>query len=63
MVIVPNTIGESQADAFRLIAYADLKPSGSAPVKGRTRIVTAQTPKAGTEVKKGTTVRLTSKVL
>jgi beta-lactam-binding protein with PASTA domain len=63
VVIVPNTIGESQADAFRLIQYAGLKPAGPAPVKGKVRIVTAQTPKAGTEVKKGTTVRLTSKVV
>jgi hypothetical protein len=28
------------------ISYAELKPSGPAPVKGKTRIVTAQTPKA-----------------
>lgn len=62
VVIVPDAVGEVQADAFRLISYADLKPTGPAPVKGKTRIVTAQTPKAGTEVRRGTTVRLTSKV-
>jgi LmbE family N-acetylglucosaminyl deacetylase len=63
MVIVPDAVGESQADAFRLIEYAGLKPSGQAPVKGKVRIVTAQTPKAGAEVAKGATVRLTSKVV
>lgn len=63
MVIVPDAVGESQADAFRLISYAGLKPTGSAPVKGKIRIVTAQTPKAGAEVAKGSTIRLTSKVV
>jgi len=62
VVIVPDAVGEVQADAFRLISYAGLKPSGPAPVKGKVRIVTAQIPKAGAEVAKGTTVRLTSKI-
>lgn len=62
VVIVPNAVGESQADAFRLIQYAGLKPSGPPSVKGKVRIVTAQTPKAGTEVDKGATVHLTSKI-
>jgi hypothetical protein len=39
------------------------KVTGPAPVKGKIRIVTAQTPKAGAEVAKGTTIRLTSKVV
>ena len=37
--------------------------TGSAPVKGKIRTVTAQTPKAGAEVAKGSTIRLTSKVV
>jgi hypothetical protein len=62
-VTVPDAVGEVQADAFRLVSYAGLKPTGPAPVKSKIRIVTAQTPKAGAEVAKGTTVRLTSKVV
>lgn len=57
-----NAVGESQADAFRLIQYAGLKPTGPAPVKGKVRIVTAQTPKAGTQARRGSTVHVTSKI-
>jgi hypothetical protein len=33
VVIAPETVGEVQADAFRLVSYAGLKSSGPAPVE------------------------------
>ena len=62
MVTVPNVVGMVQEDAFRAIADAGLKASGPAPVKGRTHVVTAEKPKAGSSIAKGSTVELTSKV-
>jgi PASTA domain len=63
MVGVPNVLKESQSDAFRAISAAGLKPTGTKDVPGKTLTVETQSPKAGTQVTKGTTVKLTSKVV
>jgi hypothetical protein len=62
-VRVPGVVGDTQEAAFSAISGAGLKPaSATKPVKGRTLTVTSEDPKAGTEVDKGSTVRLTSKL-
>lgn len=61
-VAVPNVVGQPQEAAYAILAAAGLHASGAAPVKGKTRTVTAQDPKAKTEAAKGTTVKLTSKL-
>lgn len=63
MIPVPNVVGEAQADAYRAISAAGLKPSGTKDVPGKTLTVETQSPKADTKVTKGTTVKLTSKVV
>jgi PASTA domain len=61
-VIVPNVVGLDQAQAYQVIGSTGLKPTGPAPIKGKVHIVTAESPKAGSSVNKGSTVKLTSKV-
>ena len=63
MVSVPDVVGESQSDAFRAISAAGLKPSGTKDVPGKTLTVQTQIPKAKVQATKGSTVKLTSKVV
>lgn len=62
-VTVPKTVGMTQEDAFRLLQDEGLKPTGSKTITGKTLTVQSSTPAAGTSVKKGSTVKLTSKVV
>ena len=62
-VTVPNVVGQPQEAAYALVSEAGLKPSGTPDVKGKTLTVQSQSPKAGTKANKGTTVKLTSKVI
>ena len=61
-VKVPNVVGMEQAKAFAELSKAGLHPTGPHPVKGKVHTVTAESPRAGTEVSRGTTVRLTSRL-
>lgn len=60
-VTVPHVVGEAQATAIDDLADAGLRGVGQRPVRGTIRYVTAQSPKAGAKVAKGSTVRLTTK--
>lgn len=60
-VKVPDVVGQEQSRAFAKISAAGLKPAGPAAVKGKVHTVTAESPKAGTDVAHGSTVTLTSK--
>jgi hypothetical protein len=62
-VTVPDVKGETQEDAFRAIYLAGLKPVGSPGVKGKTLTVQSSNPPSGASVAKGTSVKLTSKVV
>jgi cell wall-associated NlpC family hydrolase len=60
---VPGVVGDTQATAYGKISKAGLRPGMSAtthPVPGEILYVLSQTPKAGTEAIKGTTVTVTS---
>jgi beta-lactam-binding protein with PASTA domain len=58
---VPKVIGEGADSAKAALQHAGLHASGIpvARLAGRSYIVTAESPKAGTWVKKGSTVKLT----
>jgi PASTA domain len=59
-VTVPRVIGMKQDTAFAKITAAGLKPSGPAPVKGKTHYVTSQSPAPGRKVDHGSTVTVKS---
>jgi hypothetical protein len=61
-VAVPNVVGKSQESAFTAIASAGLKASGSTVIPGKTLTVDSESPKAGTKVTAGSTVKLVSTV-
>lgn len=61
-VTVPNVIGQTQETAFENLQDVGLHATGSRVVHGKVLIVHRQSPKAGTKVKKGSTVHLTSSV-
>lgn len=60
-VRVPSLIGRPQEDAFALVTEAGLKPHGSKTVKGKVLRVVSQSPKAGSEVRRGSIVNMTSR--
>lgn len=60
-VAVPDLIGMSQADAYTAIARSGLKAATTTPPrKGKVIYVQRQSPAAGTKVKKGSKVTVTS---
>lgn len=60
MVTVPDEIGSSQEDAFKHVAELGLKARGTPVKPGKVLYVKSQSPKAGTQVTKGSTVVFTS---
>lgn len=56
MVTVPDETGTSQEDAFKHVIALGLKAKGTPVVKGKILYVKSQSPKAGTQVTKGSTV-------
>jgi len=61
-VAVPNVVGQPQEAAFAILGAAGLKARGTPVVHGKVLTVVSQKPTAGTQVNKGTTVTVTSKV-
>lgn len=66
-VAVPDVVGEDAQLATQALTARGLKAAGVTPFpkntpKGSVRLVTAQAPKGGTSVSRGTTVTLTTKV-
>lgn len=61
-VTVPNAVGQTQENATDIFEDAGLKWKGQPVVHGRVRIVTSQSPKAGTQVAKGSLITTQSKV-
>lgn len=62
LVTVPNVVGKSQEDAIDDLGDVGLRSAGQTPVHAKVRIVTAQHPKGGAKVRKGTVVHLTTKL-
>jgi hypothetical protein len=59
-ITVPNVVGEKGEDARKEVQAVGLKASQSPGVpKGKTSVVKSQTPKAGSQVKSGSTVTMT----
>lgn len=60
-VAVPAVVGQTLANAIHAIDGAGLKHDGALYAPTKHQVVSAQTPKAGTMVAKGTSVNLTAK--
>jgi beta-lactam-binding protein with PASTA domain len=60
-VAVPNVVGVETGEASRIIESVGLKASHPPLKSGRGSTVTGESPKAGSQVKSGSTVHLTIK--
>lgn len=60
-VNVPNVVGLRLADAWGALQAAGLNIGGAAQVKGESQVIVSQSPVAGTQVAKGSTVTVTAK--
>lgn len=61
-VKLPNFVGRPQEEVLLKLKDLGLMGHGQRAVRGKTRIVTAQNPKAGTTVEPGSIVTLTTKL-
>jgi len=62
-IVTPDVVGVDVEQATQILTAAGLKAKGPAGAKGVVHVVTAQSPKAGTKVRPGTVVTLTTKIV
>lgn len=61
-VTLPNYVGRPQEESLLKLQKIGLTGKGQPPVKGKTRIITAQDPKPGSQVAAGTVVTFKTKL-